>query len=80
MGLWGAAQALAFGLGGLVGTGASDLAHLLLGGHRSAYASVFAMQAVMFAVSAVVALRLAPPRQVPSAVPNPLSDASFERG
>ena len=58
MGLWGAAQALAFGLGGLVGTGASDLAHALLGGHRSAYASVFALQAVMFAVSAVVALRL----------------------
>jgi len=58
MGLWGAAQALAFGLGGLVGTGASDLAHALLGGHRSAYASVFALQAVMFAVSAVVAMRL----------------------
>lgn len=58
MGLWGAAQALAFGLGGLVGTGASDLAHALLGGHRHAYASVFALQAVMFAVSAVVALRL----------------------
>ena len=58
MGLWGAAQALAFGLGGLLGTGASDLAHALLGGHRNAYASVFALQAVMFAVSAVVAQRL----------------------
>ena len=80
MGLWGAAQALAFGLGGLVGTGASDLAHLLLGGHRSAYASVFALQAVMFAVSAVVALRLAAPRALPSAAPTSLSDPSFERG
>ena len=58
MGLWGAAQALAFGLGGLLGTGASDLAHTLLGGHRSAYASVFALQAVMFVVSALVAVRL----------------------
>lgn len=58
MGLWGAAQALAFGLGGLLGTGASDLAHYLLSGPRSAYASVFALQSVMFAVSAVVALRL----------------------
>ena len=68
MGLWGAAQALAFGLGGLVGTGASDLAHALLGGHRHAYASVFALQAVMFAVSAVVALRLGAlrPGQQPS--------------
>ena len=80
MGLWGAAQALAFGLGGLVGTGASDLAHVLLGGHRSAYASVFALQAVMFAVSAVVALRLAAPRVAPDAAPTPLSDPSFERG
>ncbi len=80
MGLWGAAQALAFGLGGLVGTGASDLAHLLLGGHRSAYASVFALQAVMFAVSAVVALRLAAPRPTPAAAPTSLSDPSFERG
>ncbi len=80
MGLWGAAQALAFGLGGLVGTGASDLAHVLLGGHRSAYASVFALQAVMFAVSAVVALRLATPREASAAAPTPLSDPSFERG
>ncbi len=80
MGLWGAAQALAFGLGGLVGTGASDLAHGLLGGHRSAYASVFALQAVMFAVSAVVALRLATPRAAPSAAAAPLNDPSFERG
>jgi BCD family chlorophyll transporter-like MFS transporter len=80
MGLWGAAQALAFGLGGLVGTGASDLAHGLLGGHRSAYASVFALQAVMFAVSAVVALRLATPRAAPSAATAPLNDPSFERG
>jgi len=59
MGLWGAAQALAFGLGGLVGTGASDLAHWWLGGHAPAYASVFGLQAVMFALAAVVALRLA---------------------
>ena len=79
MGLWGAAQAMAFGLGGLVGTGASDLAHSLLGGHRSAYASVFALQAVMFAVSAVVALRLAAPRQL-AVAPGSLSDPSLERG
>ena len=31
MGLWGASQAMAFGLGGLLGTAASDLAHYLLG-------------------------------------------------
>lgn len=58
MGLWGAAQAAAFGLGGLLGTAASDLAHALLGEQRTAYAAVFAMQALMFAVSAAVAMRL----------------------
>ncbi len=80
MGLWGAAQALAFGLGGLVGTGASDLAHALLGEHRGAYASVFAMQAVMFAVSAGVALRLSNSGMRPRARPNSLNDPSLERG
>ena len=58
MGLWGAAQAAAFGLGGLLGTAASDLAHALLGEQRTAYAAVFGMQALMFAVSAAVASRL----------------------
>jgi BCD family chlorophyll transporter-like MFS transporter len=58
MGLWGAAQAAAFGLGGLLGTAASDLAHALLGEQRTAYAAVFGMQALMFAFSAAVASRL----------------------
>jgi len=58
MGLWGAAQAAAFGLGGLLGTAASDVAHALLGEQRAAYAAVFALQGLMFAVSAVVASRL----------------------
>lgn len=58
MGLWGASQAAAFGLGGLLGTAASDLAQALLGEQRTAYAAVFGMQAIMFAVSAVVATRL----------------------
>jgi BCD family chlorophyll transporter-like MFS transporter len=58
MGLWGAAQAAAFGLGGLVGTAASDLAHALLGEQSTAYAAVFGVQALMFALSAAVALRL----------------------
>jgi BCD family chlorophyll transporter-like MFS transporter len=60
MGLWGAAQALAFGLGGLVGTGASDLAHALLGDTRLAYLAVFAFQSLMFLASAFVAFRMRP--------------------
>jgi len=55
MGLWGAAQAAAFGLGGLLGTAASDLAHALLGEQRTAYAAVFGLQALLFAVSATLA-------------------------
>ena len=58
MGLWGAAQAAAFGLGGIVGTGASDLAHALLQDSRSAYVAVFAFQSLMFIASALVALRM----------------------
>lgn len=61
MGLWGAAQAVAFGLGGLVGTGASDLAHALLGTPAVAYASVFAFEALLFVASAVLATRIGSP-------------------
>lgn len=81
MGLWGAAQALAFGLGGLVGTGLSDAAHALLGEHRSAYASVFALQAIMFVVAAGVALRLSPPSLARSGPPpEPHPQPSFKQG
>jgi len=63
MGLWGAAQAIAFGLGGLVGTGASDLAHWLIvktgsGQPGTAYASVFICEAALFIVSAALAARI----------------------
>ena len=58
MGLWGAAQAVAFGLGGLLGTGASDLARWLLGSPAAAYGSVFAFEALLFVVAAVLALRI----------------------
>jgi len=57
MGLWGAAQALAFGLGGFLGTAASDLAHLLLGDPVTAYACVFAAEAALFLLAAAMAVR-----------------------
>lgn len=62
MGLWGAAQAVAFGLGGLVGTGASDLARVLIASPGAAYASVFALEATLFAVSALLAWKISAPR------------------
>ena len=58
MGLWGAAQAIAFGLGGLLGTAASDLARWLVGTPGVAYASVFALEALMFVVAAAIASRI----------------------
>jgi MFS transporter, BCD family, chlorophyll transporter len=58
MGLWGAAQAIAFGFGGLLGTGASDLAHWLIGSTGTAYATVFGIEALLFLVSALLAARV----------------------
>jgi BCD family chlorophyll transporter-like MFS transporter len=58
MGLWGAAQAIAFGLGGVVGTAALDLSRLVLGDAASAYALVFALIALMFAASAWLGARI----------------------
>ncbi len=58
MGLWGAAQALAFGMGGLVGTAASDLARWLIGTPSLAYAAVFALEALLFVAAAALAARL----------------------
>jgi MFS transporter, BCD family, chlorophyll transporter len=58
MGLWGAAQAIAFGVGGLAGAAASDVAKALLGAPGPAYASVFALEAVLFVVSASMAARI----------------------
>jgi BCD family chlorophyll transporter-like MFS transporter len=58
MGLWGAAQSLAFALGGLGGTAATDVARWLLGSPASAYASVFAIEAVLFVLAGVLAMGL----------------------
>lgn len=58
MGLWGAAQAIAFGLGGFLGTAAVDLTRALLGDPGPAYALVFSGEAVMFLVAAVLAARV----------------------
>ena len=61
MGLWGAAQALAFGLGGLLGSAASDLARILIGAPGAAYGAVFFFEALMFLISAVMAWRIGQP-------------------
>jgi len=61
MGLWGAAQAIAFCVGGLVGTGASDLARSLVASPGEAYALVFALEGGVFLVAALLAWRISAP-------------------
>lgn len=63
MGLWGAAQALAFGAGGLLGTGLSDISRAVINDTALAYATVFGLEALLF----VVAARLASQIREPSA-------------
>lgn len=58
MGLWGAAQAIAFGLGGLAGAAASDVARWLITDIGSAYAIVFGTEALLFIASAMLASRI----------------------
>ncbi len=58
MGLWGAAQAIAFGIGGFAGTMASDVAQYLVGTASTAYACVFALEAGVFLVSAILASQI----------------------
>ena len=58
MGLWGAAQAIAFGIGGFTGTVASDLARYFIGTASTAYATVFALEACVFLISAVLAAKI----------------------
>lgn len=52
MGLWGAAQAFAFGLGGLLGAAGVDLTRIATGSPVLAYSVVFALQASLFCYSA----------------------------
>ncbi|GEP00099.1 BCD family MFS transporter [Methylobacterium haplocladii] len=58
MGVWGAAQGIAFGAGGFLGTAAVDLARLVTADPTYAYASVFAGEAVLFVGAALIAMRI----------------------
>ncbi len=57
MGLWGAAQAMAAGFGGLMGAAAVDLARRVLD-DAPAFGAVFLAEALLFAVTAAMALRV----------------------
>lgn len=78
VGLWGAAQALAFGAGGLAGTAASDLARFVFGSPATAYAAVFGMEAALFAAAAVLALGVFQTREQPA--PRPAVGRAVQAG
>ncbi|MEM7610493.1 MAG: BCD family MFS transporter [Pseudomonadota bacterium] len=58
MGVWGAAQAIAFGLGGIAGTLAIDVIRWLTGEVTVAYSLVFAIQASLFIAASILAAQL----------------------
>jgi BCD family chlorophyll transporter-like MFS transporter len=72
MGLWGAAQAIAAGFGGLLGAAAVDAMRTVVS-DPSAFGAVFLAEAALFLAAAVMALRImdrAPARSsTPSLVP-----------
>lgn len=69
MGLFGAAQAIAFGLGSFLGTALADIMRALVSDDALAYGSVFAAEGLVFLLAALLAARgvagapdAAPPR------------------
>lgn len=55
MGIWGAAQGIAFGLGGFMGTVAVDVARAWSGSAVTAYSVAFFLEALLFLASALLA-------------------------
>jgi BCD family chlorophyll transporter-like MFS transporter len=62
MGLFGAAQAVAFGLGGFAGTIVVDAIGALGGTPVAAYGTVFAIEACLFISAALIAMRIGQPQ------------------
>ncbi len=56
MGVWGAAQAIAFGLGGLSGAVGVDVGRALIGSTPATFMIVFGVEAMLFLVAASLAL------------------------
>jgi len=57
MGVWGASQAIAFGMGGLLGAIGVDIARRVQGHDGAAFQLIFALEAALFVVAAILAIR-----------------------
>ena len=58
MGLWGAAQAMAAGFGGLVGAAAVDVMRTQLSSDANAFGTVFLVEAALFVIAALMAVQV----------------------
>jgi len=61
MGVWGAAQAIAFALGGLFGAVGVDIGRRLFVEDATAFLTVFALEAALFVAAALIATRIGGP-------------------
>jgi len=78
MGLWGAAQAMAFALGGFAGTLMLDVLRWVLDGSTAAYSFVFAAEALLFLAAARMAADIdLPSRREAAATPSPAGDIDW---
>ena len=80
MGLWGAAQGVAFGCGGLAATVLSDVVRSAVAWTSMAYATVFVAQAAVFVVAAAIALTLPGRRSAASPSARGLSLSAARNG
>lgn len=58
LGVWGAAQAIAFALGGFLGAVGVDIGRQIFAEDGTAFMTVFAIEAALFVVAAVIATRI----------------------
>jgi BCD family chlorophyll transporter-like MFS transporter len=57
MGVFGAAQAIAYAIGGFAGAAGSDVARTIIGSPSGGYVTVFAVEAGLFVIAAALAFR-----------------------
>jgi BCD family chlorophyll transporter-like MFS transporter len=58
MGVWGAAQAIAFAMGGFIGAAGVDVGRQVFAESSTAFLVVFAGEAALFVASALIALKI----------------------
>ncbi|MEM1052060.1 MAG: BCD family MFS transporter [Pseudomonadota bacterium] len=80
MGVWGAAQAIAFGLGGLVGALGVDFARSTYGADGPAFQLIFALEGALFVCAAWLAVRATEKGLAPQALANQPGPKRGEQG